>query len=241
MAGISNGVAKKKKCFIIGVAGGTASGKTTVCRCIIENLGENDKETCSRRVVIVSQDSFYKPLSKDEVELANRGMYNFDHPNAFDTDLMMEKLSQIRRGEMVELPIYDFVSHARSTETYSVYPTDIVLMEGILVLYYKELRDLMDMKLFVDTDSDTRLSRRVVRDIETRGRQLENVLQQYTTFVKPAFEEFCLPTKKHADVIIPRGGENTVAINLIVQHIIDLLSGVEMFKSSNGIKTTTLH
>lgn len=218
------------RCFIIGVAGGTASGKTTVCKCIIDNLGDNNM---NNRVVILSQDSFYKPLTPEEKALAVKGKYNFDHPNSFDTELMLEKILEIRAGKTVEIPVYDFVNHCRSHETYKVCPSDIILIEGILVLYIKELRQLMDMKLFVDTDSDIRLSRRVQRDIETRGRKLENVLTQYTEFVKPAFEEFCLPTKKYADVIIPRGGENKVAIGLIVQHITDLLNDVPMIKTGH--------
>ena len=230
-------------CFIIGVAGGTASGKTTVCKCIIESLTEKNM---NNRVIILSQDSFYKPLTPAEIKLAEQGHYNFDHPDAFDTELMLEKIQQIRVGNVVEIPIYDFVLHRRSEETFQVYPTDIILIEGILVLYIKELRQMMDIKLFVDTDSDTRLSRRVQRDIETRGRKLDNVLTQYTTFVKPAFEEFCLPTKKYADIIIPRGGENKVAIGLIVQHITDLLTDVPMINTGRGKRSSrklsnTLH
>ena len=230
--------------FIIGVAGGTASGKTTVCKCIIESLTE---KSMNNRVIILSQDSFYKPLTPAQILLAESGQYDFDHPDAFDTELMLEKIQQIRNGETVEIPIYDFVLHRRSDETYQVFPTDIILIEGILVLYIKELRSLFDIKLFVDTDSDTRLSRRVQRDIESRGRKLETVLTQYTTFVKPAFEEFCLPTKKYADVIIPRGGENKVAIGLIVQHITDLLNHVPMIntgrrrKRSSRKLSNTLH
>lgn len=213
------------RCFIIGVAGGTASGKTTVCKCIMDSLTDSN---LSNKVLILSQDSFYKPLTPGQINLAVKGHYNFDHPDAFDTDLMLEKIQKIRARETVEIPIYDFVNHCRSEETYKVAPSDIILIEGILVLYIKELRSMLDMKLFVDTDSDTRLARRVQRDIVDRGRKLENVLTQYTSFVKPAFEEFCLPTKKYADVVIPRGGENKVAIGLISQHIIDLLTDVPM-------------
>ena len=217
----------RDQCFIIGVAGGTASGKTTVCKCIINSLKEGN---LSNKVLILSQDSFYKPLTPSQISLAVKGQYNFDHPDAFDMELMLEKIQKIRAREYVEIPIYDFVNHCRSEETYQVSPSDIILIEGILVLYIKELRSMLDIKLFVDTDSDTRLSRRVQRDIVDRGRKLENVLTQYTSFVKPAFEEFCLPTKKYADVIIPRGGENKVAIGLITQHIIDLLTNVPMME-----------
>ncbi|EPQ17596.1 Uridine-cytidine kinase 1 [Myotis brandtii] len=139
-------------------------------------------------------------------------------------DLMHRTLKNIVEGKTVEVPTYDFVTHSRLPETTVVYPADVVLFEGILVFYSQEIRDMFHLRLFVDTDSDVRLSRRVLRDVN-RGRDLEQILTQYTTFVKPAFEEFCLPTKKYADVIIPRGVDNMVAINLIVQHIQDILNG----------------
>ncbi|MEE6496176.1 hypothetical protein FKM82_002248 [Ascaphus truei] len=137
-------------------------------------------------------------------------------------------------GKTVQIPVYDFVSHSRKEETLAVYPADVVLFEGILAFYVQDIRDMFQMKLFVDTDADTRLSRRVLRDINERGRDLEQILSQYITFVKPAFEEFCLPTKKYADVIIPRGADNLVAINLIVQHIQDILNGGLSKRQSNG-------
>jgi uridine kinase len=182
-----------KKPFIIGVAGGTASGKTSVCRKIMESLG---KTNCSyeRKVIIINQDSFYRDLDIEKRALAARNEYDFDHPDAFDNELMKSTLKDIDKGLRVDLPVYDFKTHTRSkTEKKIVYPADVVLFEGILVLYDREMRDLMEMKLFVDSDSDTRLARRVLRDIRERGRTLDSVLEQYTTFVKPAFEEFCLP------------------------------------------------
>uniref|UniRef100_H3ABU5 uridine/cytidine kinase n=1 Tax=Latimeria chalumnae TaxID=7897 RepID=H3ABU5_LATCH len=157
----------------------------------------------------------------------------FFFPDAFDNELILKTLKEVMEGKTVQMPVYDFVTHSRKEETVTVYPADVVLFEGILVFYCQEIRDLFQMKLFVDTDADTRLSRRVLRDISERGRDLEQILTQYITFVKPAFEEFCLPTKKYADVIIPRGADNLVAINLIVQHIQDILNG-GLTKRQNG-------
>uniref|UniRef100_A0A8C6R9P6 Uridine-cytidine kinase n=2 Tax=Nannospalax galili TaxID=1026970 RepID=A0A8C6R9P6_NANGA len=210
--------------FLIGVSGGTASGKSTVCEKILELLGQNEVDRRQRKLVILSQDCFYKVLTAEQKAKALKGQYNFDHPDAFDNDLMHRTLKNIVEGQTVEVPTYDFVTHSRLPETTVVYPADVVLFEGILVFYSQEIRDMFHLRLFVDTDSDVRLSRRVLRDVH-RGRDLEQILTQYTTFVKPAFEEFCLPTKKYADVIIPRGVDNMVAINLIVQHIQDILNG----------------
>uniref|UniRef100_A0A3Q0SQ77 uridine/cytidine kinase n=1 Tax=Amphilophus citrinellus TaxID=61819 RepID=A0A3Q0SQ77_AMPCI len=189
--------------FLIGVSGGTASGKSSVCEKIMELLGQNKIDHHQRQVVILSQDSFYKVLTPEQKAKAVKGQFNFDHPDAFDSELIMQTLRQILQGKTVQIPVYDFVTHSRKDEFVTVYPADVVLFE----------------------DPDTRLSRRVLRDISERGRELEQVLTQYITFVKPAFEEFCLPTKKYADVIIPRGADNLVAINLIVQHIQDILNG----------------
>ncbi|XP_022622135.1 uridine-cytidine kinase 1-like isoform X2 [Seriola dumerili] len=210
--------------FLIGVSGGTASGKSTVCAKIMELLGQNKVDHRQRKVAIISQDSFYRVLTPEQKAKALKGQYNFDHPEAFDNELMYKTLKDIVEGKVVEVPTYDFVTHSRLEDRITVYPADVVLFEGILVFYPQKVRDMFHMKLFVDTDSDVRLSRRVLRDMN-RGRDLEQILTQYTTFVKPAFEEFCLPTKKYADVIIPRGVDNMVAINLIVQHIQDILNG----------------
>jgi len=201
---------KRRRPFIIGVCGGTASGKTSVCEDILKKL-EN------QRVVIISQDSFY--LALDEESLKSVHNYNFDHPNAFDWSLLEEILKGIKAGKRVEIPEYSFLTHTRLKTSTTLYGADVILFEGILAFYTQELRNNMDLKIFVDTDADTRLSRRVIRDINERGRTLQGVLHQYETFVKPAFEEYILPTKKYADVIIPRGIDNQVAIKLIVQHI----------------------
>ncbi|XP_060630286.2 uridine-cytidine kinase 2 [Anolis sagrei] len=220
--------------FLIGVSGGTASGKSSVCAKIVQLLGQNDVDHHHKQVVILSQDSFYRVLTTEQKAKALKGQFNFDHPDAFDNELIVKTLREIMEGKTVQIPVYDFVSHSRKEETVSVYPADVVLFEGILAFYSQEVRDLFQMKLFVDTDADTRLSRRVLRDISERGRDLEQILSQYITFVKPAFEEFCLPTKKYADVIIPRGVDNLVAINLIVQHIQDILNGGLGKRQPNG-------
>nr|XP_027778670.1 uridine-cytidine kinase 2 isoform X2 [Marmota flaviventris] len=198
--------------FLIGVSGGTASGKSSVCAKIVQLLGQNEVDYHQKQVVILSQDSFYRVLTSDQKAKALKGQFNFDHPDAFDNELILKTLKEITEGKTVQIPVYDFVSHSRKEETVTVYPADVVLFEGILAFYSQEVRDLFQMKLFVDTDADTRLSRRVLRDISERGRDLEQILSQYITFVKPAFEEFCLPTKKYADVIIPRGADNLGAV-----------------------------
>ncbi|XP_026290703.1 uridine-cytidine kinase isoform X2 [Frankliniella occidentalis] len=220
-----NGVEGKSP-FLIGVAGGTASGKSTVCKRIMEKLGQVDVENAQRQVVSISQDSFYRELTPSDKAKADRGQYNFDHPDAFNEDLIFQTLKDILAGKKCDIPVYDYRTNSRCEGQFiTIYPADVVLFEGILVFYFPEIRDLFHMKLFVDTDSDTRLARRVPRDINERGRDLEQVLNQYMNYVKPAFEEFCLPTKKFADVIIPRGADNTVAIDLIVHHIWDILHG----------------
>ncbi|XP_070582282.1 uridine-cytidine kinase 2-like [Ptychodera flava] len=221
--------------FLIGVAGGTASGKSSVCEKIMEELGQNEVERKQRQVTTISQENFYRNLTEAEKSKAFKGQFNFDHPDAYDHELFRQTLQDISKGKTVKIPVYDFKTHSRKIdESTVVYAADVVLIEGILVFYLKDTRSLFQMKLFVDTDPDTRLSRRVLRDINERGRQLEQVLTQYTTFVKPAFEEFCLPTKKYADVIIPKGVENKVAISLIVQHIKDILNGGLKTRNGNG-------
>eukprot|EP01132_Coremiostelium_polycephalum_P013220 gene13220-16125_t len=216
--------------FIIGVTGGTASGKTTVCDEIIKRLE-------GQRIGIICLDSFYKPLDKSILD--NVANYNFDHPDAFDWGLVQESLRGLKEGNAVQIPTYCFKTHSRLSETSLVQDIDVILFEGILSFYTQGLRDQMDMKIFVDTDSDTRLSRRVMRDIAERGRNLEGVLYQYERFVKPAFDDYILPTKKYADVIIPRGADNLVAIDLIVQHIRSKLNEKEALRRSNGSSSSS--
>ncbi|XP_019052556.1 PREDICTED: uridine kinase-like protein 3 isoform X2 [Nelumbo nucifera] len=202
---------EQKQPFVIGVAGGTASGKTTVCNMIIAQLHD-------QRVALVNQDSFYRMLSKEKLKQVHE--YNFDHPDAFDTDLLLSCMEKLKRGQAVTVPNYDYKSRRNNTlPQQKVNPSDVIILEGILVLHDSRVRDLMNMKIFVDTDSDLRLARRIQRDTIERGRDIRTVLDQYSKFVKPSFEEFILPSKKYADIIIPRGGDNDVAVDLIVQHI----------------------
>ncbi|KAL4192526.1 hypothetical protein AMTRI_Chr06g172430 [Amborella trichopoda] len=203
---------KPKQPFVIGVSGGTASGKTTVCDMIIQQLHDH-------RVVLVNQDSFYRGLTAEELEHVQE--YNFDHPgNAFDTEQLLECVGKLKCGHSVQVPIYDFKRHQRSSDAFrQVNASDVIILEGILVFHDQRVRNLMNMKIFVDTDADIRLARRIRRDTVERGRDINSVLEQYAKFVKPAFDDFVLPSKKYADVIIPRGGDNHVAIDLIVQHI----------------------
>ncbi|KAL6143124.1 hypothetical protein ACLB2K_053820 [Fragaria x ananassa] len=203
--------AAPKQPFVIGVSGGTASGKTTVCDMIIQQLHDH-------RVVLVNQDSFYRGLTPEESDRVHE--YNFDHPDAFDTEQMLECVQKLKCGQSVQVPIYDFKIHRRSSDSFrQVNASDVIILEGILVFHDQRVRNLMNMKIFVDTDADVRLARRLRRDTVERGRDIDSVLEQYAKFVKPAFDDFVLPSKKYADVIIPRGGDNHVAIDLIVQHI----------------------
>lgn len=218
---------RRRAPFLIGVAGGTASGKSTVCEKIMENLRAMDQENMERHVVHISQDSFYRDLKQAEKVRAAKGLFNFDHPDAFDNKLMEECLSNIIQGKVANIPVYDFKLNSRVVDKYrTVYPNqvDVVLFEGILTFYNPKVRDLFNMKLFIDTDADSRLAKRVLRDVDELGRDMDLVLHQYMQFVKPAFEEFCIPTKKFADVIIPRGPDNKIAIDLISQHIADYLA-----------------
>eukprot|EP01112_Ceratiomyxa_fruticulosa_P013752 TRINITY_DN3885_c0_g1_i5.p1 TRINITY_DN3885_c0_g1~~TRINITY_DN3885_c0_g1_i5.p1 ORF type:complete len:454 (-),score=71.24 TRINITY_DN3885_c0_g1_i5:231-1592(-) len=212
-----------KEPLIIGVAGGSASGKTTVCQMIIDSLNV-------KWVVLLSQDSFYKGLTPEQ--RANVIEYNFDHPNAFDIDLLVDTIKDLKVGKLVKVPVYDFKIHGRLPHSKTVYGADVIILEGIMALYWKELRDLMDLKVFVDTDDDIRLARRLRRDIATRGRDFQGVIAQYNKFVKPAFDDYVQPSKKFADIIIPRGSDNTVAIDLITQHIrTKLIERGSLFKS----------
>lgn len=202
--------------FVIGIAGGSASGKTTVCSRITQRLG-------GQRVVLLSLDEFYRDLTPEEVkDIAN---VDFDCPDAFDIATMATCLDGLKRNEAVEVPVYDFVTSSRSkTKSRKVNPADVVIVEGILVLHLPEIVKRCNMKVFVDTDDDVRLARRITRDTVQRGRDVEGVIAQYTRFVKPAFERFVLPSKDNADIIIPWCGDNLVAVDLITEHIRTKLS-----------------
>lgn len=199
--------------LVIGICGGSASGKTSVAKNVIEGIDVP-------WVVLLAMDSFYKGITSDkDKELALTGDYNFDHPDAFDWDAMVEILQKLKEGKNVEVPIYDFNTHSRCAETKTVYGATIIIFEGIMTFHAEKLRELMDLKIFVDTESDIRLARRLMRDISQRGRQINDVLNQYNRFVKPAYEKYIAPTILHADIVVPKGGSNRVAIDLIVKHI----------------------
>ncbi len=206
--------------ILIGITGGTGSGKTTVAKAIYESLPE-------KNICVIEQDSYYKDqkhLSFDE-----RTKTNYDHPLAFDTDLLLEHLSTLLGGESVEKPIYDFSNHIRKSETIRVEPKDIIMLEGIMILEDERLRDLMDIKIFVDTDADVRVIRRIERDIADRGRTLDSVINQYLQTVKPAHQQFIEPTKKYANIIIPEGGYNKVAIDIVVAKVQSII-----YEKENG-------
>ncbi|XP_069099349.1 uridine-cytidine kinase-like 1 isoform X1 [Pleurodeles waltl] len=203
---------QSKEAFVIGLGGGSASGKTTVARMIIEALDVP-------WVVLLSMDSFYKVLTPEEQEIAARSDFNFDHPDAFDFDLVISTLKKLKQGKSVKIPVYDFNTHSRKKEWKTLYGANVVIFEGIMAFADPELLKLLDMKIFVETDSDIRLVRRLRRDISERGRDLEGVIKQYNKFVKPAFDQYIQPTMRVADIVVPRGNGNTVAIHLIVQHV----------------------
>ncbi|MFW5921580.1 MAG: uridine kinase [Polyangiales bacterium] len=193
--------------LIIGIAGGTGSGKTTVTRKIAEGIPPHG-------VAVIEHDSYYRDRSHMAPE--ERVHVNFDHPDALETDLLVEHLGQLRRGEGVELPVYDFASHTRKAETLRLEPRPVILVEGILTFVDERLRALFDMKIFVDTDADIRLMRRIRRDIEERGRDFESVREQYYATVRPMHLQFVEPSKRHADIVIPEGGDNHVALDLVI-------------------------
>ena len=198
----------------LGVAGGTGSGKTTVARALLEMVGQN-------RIAFLPQDYYYSDIVwRDEEHL--RG-HNFDHPAALDSNLLVDQLGALKRGEDVEAPIYDFVTHRRKAETLTIAARPVVLVEGILLLAEPGIRDLLDFKIYVDTDADVRLIRRIRRDLTERGRDLDDVLRQYMETVRPMHLEFVEPSKRWADVIVPEGGENRVALQMVAARVEELL------------------
>lgn len=192
--------------MIIGICGGTGSGKTTVARRILENVSDE-------YVVFFQQDSYYRNLEDMPIEL--RHQINFDHPDALDNDLFINHVKALRAGEAINMPVYDFSIHTRKTETIHVRPKPIMIIEGILIFVDAALRELMDIKIFVDTDDDLRFIRRLQRDVHERGRTVESVIKQYLETVRPMHQQFVEPSKRYADVIIPEGGYNEVGIDLI--------------------------
>ncbi len=197
------------KPLIIGIAGGTGSGKTTLVDRLREQFGQD--------ISVLTHDSYY--TAHHDLSLEERQTLNYDHPASFDTDQMIQDLEDLRQGKTIHCPVYDYTIHDRTDETLTVQPTKVILVEGILIFENKALRDLLDIKIFVDTDADVRILRRILRDVKDRGRSLDSVVEQYLTTVKPMHEQFVEPSKRYADVIVPEGGENLVAIMMIIQRI----------------------
>ena len=198
-----------EKILVIGIAGGSGSGKTTLLKNIIQTFGP--------AITVLSHDNYYK--RHDEMTYEERCKLNYDEPDALETDLMVRQLEQLRRGEEILCPVYDFTVHNRSDETMLIKPERVIIVEGILIFADKALRDLMDIKIFVDTDADIRICRRIKRDVNKRGRSLESVILQYQETVKPMHEKYVEPSKKYADIVVPEGGKNLVALAMIQGYI----------------------
>ena len=199
----------EQKILVIGIAGGTGSGKTTLMKNIIDSYAD--------QVTVLSHDNYYK--RRDELTYEQRCLINYDEPDALETDLMAAHLDELRHGRAIDCPVYDFTQHNRSNDTVRIVPKSVIIVEGILIFENQPLRDLMDIKIFVDTDADVRLCRRIKRDVNKRGRTLESVLTQYQTTVKPMHEKYVEPSKKFADIVVPEGGKNLVALDMIMGRI----------------------
>jgi len=200
--------------LVIGIAGGTGSGKTTVANMVLKRVGMN-------RIAFLPHDAYYRDLR--DLPLQERVRVNFDHPDSLETDLLVQHVQQLKNWQPVHLPVYDFTNHTRTSETILVEPRHVILVEGILIFYEPALRPLFDVKIFVDTDADIRFIRRLQRDIIERGRTTESVIRQYLSTVRPMHLEFVEPSKRYADVIIPEGGMNTVALDMVIARIEELL------------------
>lgn len=199
---------------VIGVAGGTGSGKSTLVKCLKEAFRDED-------VATICHDYYYK--AHPELSYEARAQLNYDHPQAFDTDMMVEHIRALKSNVAISHPVYSFVNHNRTDETVPLRPSKVIIVDGILIFENKDLRDLMDIKVYVDTDADIRLARRILRDVCDRGRTMQSVISQYTETVKPMHEEFVEPSKRYADVIIPEGGFNSVAVSMLIQNIKSLI------------------
>lgn len=204
-----------KRPLLIGITGGTGSGKSTVSQEIFKLIPE-------KKIAVIEQDSYYKDQS--HLTFEERTKTNYDHPLAFDNELLIKHLKDLLNNKPIEKPIYDFEQHTRKKETVTVEPKDIIILEGILILFEEEIRNLLDIKIFVDTDADVRVIRRIQRDIEERGRTLDSIINQYMNTVRPAHLQFVEPTKRYADIVIPEGGYNKVAIDIMVAKINSILN-----------------
>jgi uridine kinase len=211
--------------ILIGIAGGSGSGKTTLADKLVECFGSDE-------VSIIRHDNYYK--RHDQLTYEERSKLNYDHPDAFDTDLLCEQLKQLKEWHAIEMPVYDYSQHNRSDQVIVVHPAPVLILEGILIFAEEELCRLMDIKVFVDTDADVRILRRILRDVKARGRSLDSVITQYLTTVKPMHEQFVEPSKRRADVIIPDGGYNMVALEMLIQRV---RSQLDRYRSEN---TSTL-
>ena len=198
-----------KDILVIGIAGGTGSGKTT----LMDNLVSRFRD----QVTVLSHDNYYR--RRDDMTMEERQNVNYDEPAALETDLMVKHLDKLRRGESIECPVYDFTQHNRSDKTITIVPKQVIIVEGILIFENEDLRNLMDIRIFVDTDADVRLGRRILRDVEERGRTLQSVLEQYQNTVKPMHEKYVEPSKKYANLVVPEGGQNYVALDMILTRI----------------------
>ena len=198
-----------ERIMVIGIAGGSGSGKTTLMRNLTTGFGSE--------ITVLSHDNYYK--AHDDMPFEQRSKLNYDHPDAFDTDMMIEHLKLLKQGKPIECPVYDYTIHNRTSETITVAPRSVIIVEGILIFENKALCDLMDVKIFVDTDADVRLIRRIKRDVAKRGRSLQSVLTQYLETVKPMHEQFVEPSKKNADLVVLEGGKNLVALEMITRQI----------------------
>ena len=195
--------------IFIGIAGGTGSGKTTLTRHLKEHFGQE--------VTVISHDNYYK--RQDGKTYEERAKVNYDHPSAFDTDLLIEHLRQLKAGHSIQCPVYSYSDHNRTDRTVEIFPTKVIIVEGILIFQNPTLRDMFDIKIFVETDADVRILRRALRDVEERGRTLQSVVTQYLTTVKPMHEQYVEPSRKYADIVVLEGGHNLVALEMIMQRI----------------------
>ncbi len=196
--------------ILMGIAGGTGSGKTTLADKVVDSFGTHE-------VSILRHDNYYK--RHDEMNYEERCKLNYDHPDAFDTELLSEHIRLLKEGKSIDMPVYDYSIHNRSDETIRVNPAPVIVLEGILIFAEQQLCNLMDIKVFVDTDADVRILRRIIRDVKERERSLDSVINQYLTTVKPMHEQFVEPSKRRADIIIPEGGENQVALDMLIERV----------------------
>lgn len=215
--GYNHCMPKQTHPLVIGIAGGTGSGKTTVASAILKRVGK-------QHIAFLPHDAYYR--AQEDLPLEERARINYDHPDSLESDLLVQHIVQLKQGKPIELPVYDFTTHSRTNRTVHVDPRRVILVEGILIFYEKAVRELCDVRIFVDTDADIRFIRRLQRDIVERGRTTESVIQQYLGTVRPMHLEFVEPSKRYADVIIPEGGLNTVAMDMVISRIEALLFGL---------------